>query len=59
MRVGIPVIRMISLFLGVVVMAGTLFWAGWSFSENIARISQGEQRPDDGEAARAWSDTLA
>ena len=59
MRVRISVIRFLAHCLGAVALAAMLFWAGWSFSENIARISQGEPQPGEGEGARAWSDTLA
>ncbi len=42
----------------VAVLALTFFWAGWSYSENIARISQGEPAPQ-AKPVKAWSDTLA
>lgn len=39
-------------------LGATLFWAGWSYSRNIADISQGQHLPST-PASKAWSDTLA
>ncbi|WP_460030336.1 hypothetical protein [Megalodesulfovibrio paquesii] len=62
MRIETAPLRPVPLFLGALVMAATLFWAGWKYSENIARISQGAEGAPQAQqegVSKIWSDTLA